>query len=178
MPGEGDYLGAMHYQYALSKLKSAYDEIITINAERIGRIMGIAGYFSSKRLSDYHHDCCPAHLCKDIHLALLDGTLNTELMPDEELQNRENMCHIIHFISLFAQICRMESRCSGSLKAFMLDIAKYLQNYGFADEYYRRVLGFILHVGEDMFLFYLLLWELALRCDYDNDNKESVHASR
>ena len=99
-----------------------------------------------------------------IDLGLFDGEdINTELISDEEAQKRENLISTIRFLSLFAQICRSESRCEGSLVKFFAAI----KQLNFTDNTARKILSYLLYIGEDIFSFYLLLWELAFTADCD-----------
>lgn len=79
---------------------------------------------------------------KPFSLGLLDKLSIDEmdLLADEEAQLRENYLVMIQFLAAFALVCRQDVRNPGVLKLF---------------------------IGEDIFAFYLLLWEIGFQADRD-----------
>jgi len=97
-------------------------------------------------------------------LGLVDGQSDDEiaLLSDEDAQLRENYLGMIGFLSLFAQVCRYEARHLGILDRFINTLGSQAKMNATDVE---RTLGYLLFIGEDIFSFYLLLWEIVFQAD-------------
>lgn len=172
-PSTGQYLGALHYLYALGKMKGKY--LITLGSEAIDTNMGNHWRRGQalrllKELRNYRVDDfvsgMPVHWVSENATQDL-GLLNTEV-DNKSQQEVENLVLIISGLSLIAHICRWESRSPGSLEKFKL---KAKQLISLNAEQLDLTLGYLLFIGEDVFSFYLLLWELAIKA-YENQALE------
>lgn len=164
IPGKGDFLGAVHYRYAEMKLKNAFESNLAIDSVIRGKALRMAREFSSKRLANFYIETEFADDSGIIDLGLWDALEKNPLDQSEEaITLREHYSAIIRFLSLFAQVCRMESRRPGTIDGF-LDSFDGVS--GLSVKACRESLAFLLYVGEDIFAFYLLLWEMIFTADY------------
>lgn len=152
-PGDGDYLGALHYLYATEKLNQFYLDTLAGNDYRRGKAL-----YLCRSLHHYPLDGLPAHLSNGMsYLHFLTNTADEELSVAQE-----NVLQISQFLSLLARGCRWETREQGSLEQFLARARLIV-----ADNFqFESVLGYLLYIGRDVFGFYLLLWEAILRADY------------
>ena len=72
---------------------------------------------------------------------------------------------MIQFLSVFAQVCRHDVRNPGVLQSFIHKLSGQVAN-GLNE--LQGVLGYLLFIGEDIFAFYLLLWEVVFQADMDS----------
>ena len=174
-PNEGQYLGALHYLYALEKMKSKYH--ITLGSDiadnhignhwRRGQALRLLGKLSSYKIHDFVKGI-PAHWVsgdRDQHL----GLLNTE-KENESPQEVENLKLMLSGLSLLAQICRWDSRSSGALERFK---AKAKELIEVDSKQLELILSYLLFIGEDVFSFYLLLWEFVTKADENQSSEET-----
>lgn len=77
---------------------------------------------------------------------------------------QEHLQGLVRFLCLFAGVCRLEVRQPGALEAFTRET---LAKTDFTLGDFKNALGFMLYIGEDLFGFYLLLWELIYCADVD-----------
>lgn len=161
-PGEGHYLGELHYYYTINKLKENYrltlggrtTENHVGNHWRRGHSLNLLKKMRRFTLSDFATGV-PAHWAKSDVTNL--GLLKTEVNNEDE-QEVENLRLIVGGLSLLAQICRWESRSKGSLSRFKEQSKQMLE---INDEQLELILGYLLFIGEEIFSFYLLLWEFV-----------------
>jgi len=164
IPGNGDYLGPIHYRYAVMKLKQAFENNLVINSLIRGKALAMVREFTSKTLGNY---------CSHNSMDDFSGTMDLGLweegddtprdLSEEAATLREHYGAIIHFLSLFAQVCRMECRQPGTINTLVHSFEKIpVLNVKECQE----SLAFLLYVGEDIFAFYLLLWEMIFTADY------------
>lgn len=174
IPGRGDFLGPMHYRYALLNFKQTFRTNIAINSlmcnEVVGKVLAVVKKFTSKSIRNYCNCNLPDTIINKSNLDLFDKQdFNENLLTDDEKVEREHFLNIINFISLFAKVCRIESRYPGTFNSFMDDYNIFLTsdcNHGLnKSDTANRVLGYILFVGDALFAFYLLLWELIITAD-------------
>jgi len=164
-PSLGDFLGAIHYQWAVKKFKSNYIRTSKGNDFRRTTALGLIKNCSRQAIVELCTDKLPCSF-KSFSLGLLD-TLSLDeidLLSDEEAQLRDNYVDIIHFLAVFAQICRQEVRNLGVLDLFVHELSGQVAN-GMNE--LMGVLGYLLFIGEDIFSFYLLLWEVVFKVDMD-----------
>jgi hypothetical protein len=169
-PGLGDYLGPMHYRYAVCRLKENYSRTLSENIERRSK----ATLLLKRILALTVNRFCPVATSMgasgpiDLGLFEADGGSCRILSEEEELQ-LEDLRRMVRFFSLFAQVCRCEARCVGTLRRFLGELKKKMD---FVDPTEREkdlrgVLSYLLCIGEDLFAFYLFLWELVFTADLD-----------
>lgn len=163
-PGIGDYLGPMHYRYALHKFETAYEKSVSYFNLKIGRVLSFISVSSSKNILNYCESNRLQLSSDEIDLGIFDRVIQTGTLDDADAQRIENHKNIIRFLSLFAQICRCEVRNTGVLRKYFCDIKS---SSDYPDDYISQILGYLLYVGEEIFCFYLLLWELIYTADYD-----------
>jgi hypothetical protein len=152
-PGSGDYLGALHYLYGIEKLQRSYSDTLAGNDYRRGKAL-----YLSRSLHHFPLNGLPAHLGNGMsYLHYLNQS------PEEELSvDQESVLQISQFLSLFARVCRWETRNEGSLYKFLAKARQVVED----DNQFESVLGYLLYIGRDVFGFYLLLWEAILTADY------------
>lgn len=156
-PTEGDYLGPVHWRYALRSLEHRYRATLAGNAVRRGWAMHLVFSLHHLKLGDLAPSL-PAHLDDASGLGLL--------MSRPEYgwsQEQLNLQLIDRVLCLFAAVCRWDSR--GTALAAWQD---RLQAVPLPDATARaQALGYLLYVGRDVFEFYLMLWELVFAADAD-----------
>jgi hypothetical protein len=154
LPGAGELLGPLHFRFALRALEQTYGRALAGNDIRRGQAIG---------------------LCNGVRLRLpkLDAACGwqslhgqrLQVVPwwwtplddgnDSQAQHRDNLETLCHTLSWLAFICRADVHKRGMLVDF-LDMA------GRGSGLPNGALSFLLQVGESMFLFYLVLWEMVL----------------
>lgn len=156
-PTKGDYLGPVHWRYALGGLERRYRATLTGNAMRRGWAMHLIDSLKHLMLGDLAQGL-PAHLNDASGLGLLIP------MPEDSWnQEQMNLQLIDRLLCLFAAVCRWESR-GPVLATWQVS----LQEASLPDATaVSQALGYLLYVGRDAFEFYLLLWELVFAADAD-----------
>lgn len=157
LPGDGDYLGALHYLYALGKLEERYQDTLTGNQHRRG-----TGLFLCRAMQHYPIPNLPTHLSTGItHLGYFT-------QDDNNLTDMQQfIMEIAQFLSLFAKICRWAARNNGCLSQFITCARSHVEGA----HQLESTLGYLLYIGKEIFGFYLMLWEAVLRTDYDQEKK-------
>jgi hypothetical protein len=174
VPARGDMLGPMHYRYAISRFQEIYRNNMTVDSDRIGKALGLVKHMGSQTVADYFENRRYVLLNSEIDLGLFDydeqqpGWIN-----DESAAERESQMYIIRFLSLFAQICRCEARNPGALDQFLSKAIEKCE-YSFKD--FNKTLGYLLTLGEDLFAYYLFLWELVFTADWDQPRRTYVRS--
>ncbi|OQK17982.1 hypothetical protein AU255_09030 [Methyloprofundus sedimenti] len=164
-PRACEFLGALHYQWAVKTFKDHYLRTSKGNDFRritaLGLIKNCTRLSIDKLCSEVLPDSFQAY-----SLGLLDALSDDDidLLSDEAAQQRENYLAMIQFLAVFAQVCRHEVRSPGVLKLFINELSAQVAN-GLNE--LQGVLGYLLFVGEDIFAFYLLLWEIVFQADMD-----------
>lgn len=158
LPGPGDYLGSLHYQHALRSLEDAYDRTLAGNDIHRGQALGMCKLF--RRLHPtLDVKGIPGHFCAySPHLMPWPYPIDDELGIDDA-QRYENLVDLAHFVAWLAFVCRMEVREPGVLNSFL---TSFQEQQGA-----KASLTYVLQIGEALFAFYLLLWELALMAEMD-----------
>ena len=164
LPGPGDYLGPLHYRHAWRALETAYER--TLQGNDIWRGQGIG-------LAQHAHRVMPildgwgvpqAWHGKSPHINAWPADPDA-VEDDDVLQQRENLDHIAHLLAGLALACRREVRVSGVLEL-------YLNQLNQAGIPLGGPLAFLLQIGDALFAYYLLLWELVLKADAQRENHE------
>jgi len=164
VPGKGDYLGALHYLYAMGKLQQRYTDTMAGNDLRRGKALFLCHSMRNYQIPNLAN--CLAN--KPSHLGLISPQTQDDLTVGQE-----HILQIDRFLSFFAKLCRWESRNKGNLDQF---IANANQVVG-GERLFELTLGYLLHIGKDLFSFYLMLWEAVLITDYDI-GKKNEHARK
>lgn len=162
LPGPGEYLGPLHYQHALRSLEDAYDRTLAGNDIHRGQALGMC-----KQFRRFHPTLdvvgIPGHFCAHSpHLMPWPYPSDDELNI-EDAQRYENLVDLAHFVAWFAFVCRMETRKPGALNEFL---KTFKEQQGA-----KASLTYVLQIGEALFAFYLLLWELVLMAEIDKDSE-------
>lgn len=156
-PGDGDYLGALHYRFATEQLSQSFRASIAGNEYRRGKALALC-----RALNIISLDGAPSHLL--VGTGFID--LSTEIY-DEEYQasiEEDHLKDIVRFLSQYARACRWEARSPGTLEQIHKRACKHLGSKEDVD----LVLSYLLLLGKDVFMFYLLLWESAFKTDADH----------
>jgi hypothetical protein len=155
LPGPHEWLGPLHYKSAYREMEQAYDRSLGGNEIRRGQALGLCRHLQQRipRFADSRLKLVRGH---KPNLSPWDDSFDA-IFPETE-QRRENLDQVAHFLSMFAYHCRAEvreprsfERFLGLLRATGLPIAPCI--------------SYLLQIGEAVFLFYLILWELALRSE-------------
>ena len=156
-PGEGDYLGSLHYRFALDQLRANFRASMSGNEYRRGKALSLCRNIGSMALPG-----APQSLAGGQTFLNLDARVYDEeyVMPLEE----EHIQLIAKFLSRYARACRWEVRKSGILE----DVWNRARNHLGSQQDIELVLGYLLTLGKDVFLYYLLLWESVVKTDVDN----------
>ncbi|QDQ29085.1 hypothetical protein FNU76_23545 [Chitinimonas arctica] len=169
LPGPKDYLGPLHYRHAWRALEVAYER--TLVGNDIWRGQGIG-------LAQHAHRMMPTLGERGVPLAWRGQAPHLtpwpacpdEVVDDQVLQERENLGNIAHLLAGLAFACRQEARQPGALQ-------RHLNQLDSADIPLDKPLAFLLQIGEALFAYYLLLWELVLTADYREKDHERVQSN-
>lgn len=154
LPAEGHMAGPLHYRFAKISLEENFARTLGGNAVRRGQALGLAReaerLYSRVQLAG-----------RSVDSVVDPWPMETdESTPDSIAQKVSTFRGLERFISVFAWHCRLEPRQPGVLNQF-LDRAHPPGVEPSAP------LGYILHIGNALLGFYLLLWEIVLRSDLD-----------
>lgn len=174
IPTQGDLLGPMHYRFALTRFQDAYKNSLVTNPGRRGKALFLARKLYNRSLKDFTDNPRFSSLGGDIDLGLFDyEAIQPEYVSDDIAMDRENKLQMIRFLSLFAQICRYEARENESLDSLMSEIITRCE---FSYKDFSKALGYLIGLGEDLFAYYLLLWELVFTADCDQPRRVYVRS--
>ena len=162
IPGKGDYIGALHYLYAMGKLQQQYTDTMAGNDLRRGKALFLCHSTRNYQI----HDLPNCLVNKPSHLGLISPQIQDDLTVEQE-----HLLGIARLISFFAKLCRWESRKKGCLDQFITNANQFVGD----ERLFELTLGYLLHIGKDLFSFYLMLWEAVLITDYDM-GKKNEHA--
>jgi hypothetical protein len=158
LPGDGDYLGALHYLYALEKLEERYRNTLTGNEQRPGKAL-----YLCRSMLNYPIHGLPSHLASGLtHLGFIVAENEDDLSTEQTL-----ILEICKFLSLFARVCRWETRNHGCLEHFITQVKNIVEESNQFESFF----GYLLYIGKEIFGFYLMLWEAVLRTDYNTGEK-------
>lgn len=165
IPAKGDFLGVNHYQYALKNLEYRYRRSLPVISERRGRVLGLIKQMDGCVLSAYIDDNRFEQFSSNIDLGLFsEEEVEDESILEEEIVIKEHLAEMVHFISFLAQVCRAQVRAPGVLKHVLRDIG---QRTGMSNSQVSMYIGYLLFLGEDIFAFYLMLWEVVFTAECD-----------
>ena len=153
VPEPGDYLGPVHFRYAMAALDRAYENSLDGNEIRRGQAIGLCRHV---RMVMPVLDDAVVKSCRGadprIHAWL---RIDEAGRSDEQAQRQENLDNVVHFLSLFALRCRADAREPGLLPDFISG----LYTTGIPVE---SSLSYLLQIGDAAFAYYLLMWEVAI----------------
>ena len=156
-PGDGDYLGSLHYRFAVEQLAENFRSSFSGNEYRRGKALSLCRNIGGMALAGAPSDIVSGQVVIDLNTEVFDEDY---VMPMEE----EHVKLIIKFLSKYARACRWEVRHPGCLK----DIWKQSRLHLGSEKDFELVLGYLLSLGKDVFLYYLMLWEAAFRTDAEH----------
>lgn len=151
-PRDGQWLGPVHHKFAIRSLETAYERTLSGNEIRRGQAMGLCRHVSQRIPS------IPPDFGRN--LAGLPTVVapwprrDDESLPDDILQRNQNLEQIEHLLSLLAFHCRAGARKRDALQRFL----KVLHDSNSPVE---SSLAYLLQIGDALFAYYLLLWELV-----------------
>jgi hypothetical protein len=156
-PGDGDYLGALHYHYASEQFKNNYHASMAGNEFRRGKLLSLCRNMSTIPLHDVPKNLSNGHCTLDLSTEIYDE--EHEISVDEE-----HIQLITKFLSQYAKACRWEVRNPGTLETVLKRVLSHLGSQKDVD----MVLGYLLSLGKDVFMYYLMLWEVVFKSDVDH----------
>jgi hypothetical protein len=157
LPGPGDYLGPLHYRHAWRTLETAYENTLQGNGICRGQGIGLAQH-AHRVIPNLDGRFIPP-CCQGQAPHLTPWPVDSdEAVDDQILQQRENLNHIAHLLTGFAFACRQEARQPGALN-------NYLNLLNKSNIPLDGPLAFLLQIGDALFAYYLLLWEVVLKAD-------------
>lgn len=164
LPGQGSYLGPLHYRHAWRALEIAYERTLQGNDIWRGQGIGLAQHACKVMPTLDGWGIPAAWHGRSPHLDAWHA--DPDAVEEEEvLQQRENLDHIAHLLAGLALACRREARLPGALD-------RYLSQLNQATFSVAGPLAFLLKIGEALFAYYLLLWEFVLITDAQGGNHE------
>lgn len=158
LPGPGDFLGPLHYRHAMRMLEDKYDRSLGGNEIRRGQALGMCIRFHRDRPT-LDVPGTPGHYCAYSPHIMPWAYPTDDGLDDSILQRYENLSHLAHFVAWLAYACRLETRVPGTLSKFISDLPD--------QAHVESSLTYATQIGESLFAYYLLLWELALKADAD-----------
>ena len=159
-PTAGDLLGVRHYWWALNRLATSFSAAQRQNDFRKGNTLRLASRVAIMGPALIESQCDNRGVASLWSLGLMDPWTD-DVDADQDLKNLK---HIVEVISLIALAARLNARQSGLLAKVKHNLCHHTD---LTDEQLTAVLGFIMYVGMDLFVFYLGLWEFVLVRDYD-----------
>lgn len=173
LPAKGDILGPMHYRFAFFKFRDEFANAMASDSKRLAGALSLPRQMYNFSMPVLVDD----RLIRRAETGRAPGLLINSLQPNEELLDDEaavtveNQVKIHRFISLFAQVCRWEQREQGTMEVFF---NKACEICNLPQAGLRKHLGYLLYLAEDLFGFYLLLWELIFSADCDLPRRRYV----
>jgi len=159
-PSPGLFLGARHYWWAVRNFESGFAAGEEGNDFRKGHALKLATRLVNGGITSV----LPVDARSFFEHYLSLGAMDFIGSEEEVNQQRVNTLSIIDVISVTAFVARLSARRSDVQISFETNMAVLL---GESVETLGTVMGYILYLGMDLFLFYLLLWELVISRDLD-----------
>jgi hypothetical protein len=167
-PGIGDYLGPMHYRYAIRQMRENYTQTLVENGQKRGKVLALLKRVRTFTLCRFASIPLTFHDTIDLGLFETDD-MSCRIMSEYEELRQEDLQEMVRFLSLFAQVCRCEARYPETLNRFFY-VLKEKMDFAHRSERekdLKSILSYLLYLGEDLFAFYLLLWELVFTADME-----------
>jgi len=156
LPGPGDYLGPLHLRHALRSLENRYKASLSGNELRRGQAIGLCQQVC-RTLPKLESTGTPPKL--QVKSPLVNPWPSGDDTVDEEVSlTRQHLDGMAHLLASLAWVCRLDGRQPGTLKA-------WLSRLNQTNIPLQGPLSYLMQVGEAIFSFYLLLWELVLMAD-------------
>lgn len=150
-PSPRDFLGPLHYVYSARKLEGAYDRTPLAYQSTRGQAINLCRHI--RRLMP--------SLTRDDSANLAGQSPHIQPWPEDEVladdvaQRKEDLANIAHFLSWYAYRSRLEAESPGSQG----ELLNKLNSAGIA---VKKPLTYLFQVGDALFAYYLLLWELII----------------
>jgi len=166
LPGKGDFLGPMHYRFAFAKLRKKFAGNQIVESEIRGKALSVVRKVSDFQPSIYAGDSSYTNFDR-YALNYLQPEIDPEndVLTDEEAVQWEHLHHIECFLSLFAHACRCDARFRDKVLPALERLL--MENFDFQYRDLKKIIGYLLFLGEELFAFYLLLWEAVFTADCD-----------
>jgi hypothetical protein len=161
-PSPGDFLGIRHHWWATMKLEDHMLSAERGNDFRKGNALRLAARVANVGAAGVNPLLASGHLSSQLSMGLMDLGQG----KDDESQQDENLSHLIDLISLIAYSVRLNLRNPAAIDSLKAGLANLAQ---MTERQLEVVLGFVLFIGRDLFIYYLLLWEFVLTRDLDED---------
>lgn len=154
-PGNGDWLGPVHYKFAVRSLEFMYERTLGGNEVR-GQALNMCRYIK-QQMPYFNGDTHPRLQGKQPHFYPWSA-MDDELLDDSIAQRSENLALFGHALSLLAFHCRLASRSPDRLKPFIDRLKASAMPV-------ESCLSYLLQTGESLFGYYLLFWEFVIRAE-------------
>lgn len=154
-PGNGDWLGPVHFKFAARSIETTYDRTLGGNEIR-GQALNLCRFLKQK-MPNFNDDSSSRLKGKCPRLNPWP-TADSDTIDELAAQRNENLEMFAHGISLFAYHCRLDARSPGKLQIFI----DKLSSSGMPVE---KCLAYLLQTGEAVFAYYLLCWEFVMRAE-------------
>ena len=153
-PSPGDYLGPLHYIYATRQLEIAYDRMPTIYQSIRGQAINLCRHLR-RQMPNLTRDDSPNLAGQPPHIQPWPGD---DALPDHLAQRAEDLANIAQFLSWYAYHSRLEAKRPGSQE-------ELLSKFNSLGIQLNKPLTYLLQVGDALFAYYLLLWELIITAE-------------
>jgi hypothetical protein len=166
LPGKGDFLGPMHYRFAFTKLRKKFAKNQTVESGIRGKALSMVRKVSDFQPSIYADSSSYTDFDRYV-LNYLQPEIDPEndILTDAEAVQWEHLHHIERFLSLFAHACRCDARFQGKVLPVLERLI--VESFDFKYLELKKIIGYLLFIGEEHFAFYLLLWEAVFTADCD-----------
>ena len=170
IPAKGDMLGPMHYRYALTRFRGEFSNSLAADSNRLGESLFLTKKTSSFSIINFIDKAKFSPFTGKIDIGIFDECIDSQMeyLDEKRAISIEHQRQIIRFISLFAQVCRCEARNPGVIEKFKTKICK---TCNYSPNSMNKPIGYLLYLAEDLFGFYLLLWELVFSADCDQPRR-------
>jgi hypothetical protein len=156
LPGPGDYLGPLHLRHALRSLENRYKASLSGNELRRGQAIWYCQQVR-RRLPRLDGTGTPPKL-QGKSPPVSPWQSADDGVDEEATLTRQHLDSMAHLLASLAWACRLGARRPGTLEAWLTCVNQ-------DDIPLQGPLSYLLQVGEAIFSFYLLLWDLILMAD-------------
>lgn len=164
VPAPGDFLGLRHYWWAVKQLTEGLHRAQVGNDQRKGKALKLASRVAIVKAAGISAELSAGHLAARTSLGLM-----VPLAVDHDTdQDTQNIADLVGLISVVAYVARLDVRRPGILGESLRKLRQLIDT---EQRHLESVLGFVLYIGVDLFVFYLALWELAIQRDWGGTDK-------
>jgi hypothetical protein len=156
LPGSGDYLGPLHLRHAMRSLENRYKTSLSGNELRRGQAIWHCQQVCRK-LPVLESAGTPPRLQRKSPLVNPWPTAD-DAVDEEVALTRQHLDGMAHLLASLAWACRLDARRPATLEVWLARVNQ-------TDIPLQGPLSYLLQVGEALFSFYLVLWELVLMAD-------------